>query len=79
MRQHCPKCGSYQSPRPEQADLFMSRAGLPVPPSNDAFAQYHAASRQREAEAKRRAVCRAVGAERRARIEFTNQALRGVQ
>lgn len=58
-----------------QADLF--GGPLPVPGVSDPFAAFHRESHRREAEARRKGVCRLVGAERRARRDFTHQSLRG--
>lgn len=79
MRKHCPRCGGFTSPQPENRSLLMTRAGLPLPPAGDLFASFHAASLDREAEAKRRGVTRQIGAERRARYAFTHQCRGGVQ
>ena len=76
-RLHCPKCGSFTSPMPEQRALFQTRGGLPLPANDNGFHGFHAASMAREAEARRKGICRTVGAERRARRDFTNAALRG--
>lgn len=57
-----------------QADLFGS--ALPFPAANDDFARFHRESRQREAEARRKGVCRAIGAERHARRDFTLRCLK---
>lgn len=74
MRTHCPKCGAFVSPAPEQPGLF-ERAGLPIPAPGDPFFDFHKESQQREAQALRRGQCRAVGAERQARRAFTMRAL----
>ncbi|WP_420478260.1 hypothetical protein [Brevundimonas sp. FT23028] len=74
-RLHCPKCGSFTSPMPEQRALFQTRGGLPLPANDNGFHSFHAASQRREDEARRKGVCRAVGAERRARRDFTTAAL----
>lgn len=79
MRQHCPRCGSYCTPAPENRSLLMTRAGLPLPPAGDPFFAVIAQSQKREAEALSKARCRDVGAERKARFAFTHQALRGGQ
>lgn len=71
---HCPKCGSFRSPVPPVTGLFDS--ALPFPSIDDPFARFHRESREREAKAVRRGVCREVGAERRRRVEFTIQALK---
>lgn len=74
-QRHCPKCGAFQVTPTPQADLFGS--ALPFPAANDDFARFHRESRQREAEARRKGVCRLVGAERRSRYDFTHASLRG--
>jgi hypothetical protein len=56
----------------------MTRAGLPLPPAGDPFFAVIAQSQKREAEALSKARCRDVGAERKARRDFTHQALRSV-
>lgn len=76
-RLHCGRCGAFVTPQPENRDLFQTRGGLPLPANDNDFFAFHAASQRREAEARRRGVCRAVGGERRARRDFTNAALRG--
>lgn len=76
-RQHCPRCGAFVSPMPEQRALFQTRGGLPLPANDNDFHSFHAASQRREDEARRKGVCRAVGAERRARRDFTTAALMG--
>lgn len=57
-----------------QGDLF---GGALPPAPMSAFSAFHRESRQREAEAVRRGVTRQIGAERRARYEFTHDSLRG--
>lgn len=74
-RQHCPNCGGFVSPMPEQRALFQTRGGLPLPANDNGFFGFHAASQDREAEALRHGRCRAVGAERQARRDFTHAAL----
>lgn len=76
-RQHCPNCGGFVSPMPEQRALFQTRGGLPLPANDNAFFAFHTASQDREDDALRHGRCRAVGAERQARRDFTHAALRG--
>jgi hypothetical protein len=71
----CRNCGCFREPVTEP-DLFATPSGLPFPAADDPFLSFHRASQRREAEARRRGVCRAVGAERSARRDFTHQALR---
>lgn len=77
-RQHCPKCGGFVSPMPEQRALFATRGGLPLPANDNLFFATILASQQREETARRGGVCRAVGAERQARRDFTHAALAGL-
>ena len=58
-----------------QADLF--GGPLPIPAVDDRFSAFHRESQRREAEARRRGVCRVVGAERRRRYDFTHASLKG--
>lgn len=74
-QRHCPKCGAFQVTPTPQADLF--GGPLPVPGVSDPFAAFHRESQRREAEARRRGINRQIGAERRARRDFTHQSLRG--
>lgn len=75
MHARCKNCGCFREPVRDR-DLF--DAPLPVPPMSP-FASFHRDSQHREAEARKRGVTRQIGAERRARFDFTTQALRGVQ
>lgn len=70
----CRNCGCFREPVREPG-LF--DAPLPVPSVDDRFAAFHRESQRREAQARRRGVTRAIGAERQARYEFTHEALRG--
>lgn len=74
MHSRCRNCGCFREPVRDR-DLF--DAPLPVPAVSDPFAAFHRESHRREAEARRKGVCRLVGAERRARRDFTHQSLRG--
>ncbi|RZJ47450.1 MAG: hypothetical protein EON87_01040 [Brevundimonas sp.] len=76
-RLHCTRCGGFVTPQPENRDLFATRGGLPLPANDNGFFAYHAESQRRETDARRRGVCRLVGAERQARRDFTHAALRG--
>lgn len=73
MHARCRKCGCFREPVRDR-DLF--DAPLPVPAVTDRFAAFHRESRQREAEARRRGVTRQIGAERRARFDFTHHYLK---
>jgi hypothetical protein len=64
----CRNCGCFREPV-RDADLF--DAALPFPAANDDFSRFHRESQAREAAAARRGADRLVGAERRARREFT--------
>lgn len=70
----CKNCGCFREPVRDR-DLF--DAPLPVPSVNDPHSQFIRDSQRREAEAVRRGVTRQIGAERRARYEFTHASLRG--
>lgn len=69
----CGNCGCFRAPVTDQPSLF--DAALPVPAVDDRFAAFHRESLRREAEARRKGVCRVVGAERQARRRFTHEAL----
>lgn len=70
----CRNCGCFREPV-RDADLF--DAPLPMPAADDAFAAFHRQSQQRERNAAARGADRQVGRERRARRDFTLNALRG--
>lgn len=67
----CTNCGCYRSPVIEAPGLF--DAPLPFPTIDDPFAAFHRRSREREARA---VATQVVGAERRLRTTFTNNALK---
>ena len=70
----CKNCGCFREPV-RDAELF--DAPLPIPAVDDAFAAFHRQSQQRERNAAGRGADRQVGRERRARRDFTLNALRG--
>lgn len=70
----CRNCGCFREPV-RDADLF--DAPLPMPAVGDAFAAFHRQSQQRERDAAARGADRQVGQERKARRDFTLNALRG--
>lgn len=67
----CRNCGCFREPV-RDADLF--DAPLPVPSVTDPFAAFHRESQARERKA---TATRQIGAERRARYDFTHASLRG--
>lgn len=70
----CRNCGCFREPV-RDADLF--DAPLPMPAADDDFAAFHRRSQQRERDAAARGADRQVGQERKARHDFTLNALRG--
>lgn len=74
----CRNCGCFREPVTEPG-LFDAPSGLTFPVAGNPFFDFHNASQRRERRAAQGRVCRAVGAERHARREFTLAALRGAQ
>lgn len=72
----CRNCGCFREPV-RDADLF--DAPLPFLGVDDPFTAFHRESQERERAAAARGADRAVGRERKARLAFTTNALRGQQ
>jgi hypothetical protein len=70
----CQRCGCFREP---VRDRGLFDAPLPVPSVKDPWAAFIRDSQRREAEARKRGVTRQIGAERRARRDFTHASLRG--